>query len=116
MPKDSTYYKDMQISPEVQLARDKESLALLLREKVEGDGGDIRKLLVNVSKNPAKVLYKDKGIEGEIDRRKIIMASLQQQIQQSPTPSPSPIVMATNETSTLDNILQSLSSLFNRRN
>lgn len=114
MPKDSTYYNDMQISPEIQLARDKESLALLLREKVEGSGGDIRKLLVNVSKNPDKVLYKDKGIDGEIARRKIIMASLQQQIQQSP--SPSPTVIATNEPSTLDSILQSLSSLFNRRN
>jgi len=112
---DSTYYKDMQISPEVQLERDKEALSLLLKERTSGIS-DVPGLLVNVSKNPAKVLYKDKGIEGEIARRKIIMASLQKQLA---TPSPTLITNTSNtpveEAAVFSPLLTVLASLFNQR-
>lgn len=79
MPPDTKYYSDMKISPSTQLSRDKESLAILLKEKALGVNS-VPGLLTNVSKNPVKVLYEDKGIDGEIARRKIIMSSLVEQI------------------------------------
>lgn len=66
-----------QIDPRIQLARDRIALDMLLEEKRMGLASG---MLVNASKNPKRVLWKDKGIDGAIARRRLIINVLEQQI------------------------------------
>lgn len=78
IPQDS-----MIVPPEIQLARDKKSLELLLAEKADGlkkETGHLKGMKVNVSKNPEKELFKRGGINEEIARRQLIMDDLSKRI------------------------------------
>lgn len=110
MPLNRTYYKDMKVSPVTQLNRDEESLAMLLREKSLGVPG-IEGLLLNASKNPTKVLYREGGIDQEIARRALIMESLRKRIQEESPKLPPIRTVQQEKESPVQGVLTFLSKL-----